>query len=216
MPASNRRRDAAKRGRGAAAAKKAKPAPKARSHAKPRPRPVAKAPPKLVLEEPPEAPPPPPPVVPEVPVVQPEDLIAGLPPAEPGRNPKRFILLDTNALMMQFQFSVDIENELRRILDVPYEIVVPDIVVGELRHLASSLAGKDRGEAVMAIKLAQTFRVVRAEGPADTGILRLAEKLGAIVVTNDKILRARLRAKNIPNIHLRSKAFLTVEGHIGF
>jgi rRNA-processing protein FCF1 len=187
-----------------------KPAPRAKAVARPRPAP------KLVLEQPlPQAPAPPPPE-PAVQVVSPEELIASLPPAEPGRNSKKFILLDSNALLMQFQFSVDIENELRRILDVPYEIVVPDLVVGELRHLAGSMTGKDRGEAVMAIKLATTFKVVKTEGPADTGILRLAEKLGAIVLTNDKILRARCRAKNIPNIHLRSKAFLTVEGHIAF
>jgi rRNA-processing protein FCF1 len=148
--------------------------------------------------------------------VAPEDLLATLPPPEPGRQPKRFILLDTNALLMQFQFSVDIENELRRVLDVAYEIVVPDIVVGELRNLAAQMQGKERGEALMAITLAETFKVVKTEGPADTGILRLAEKLNGIVLTNDKILRARLRAKNIPNIHLRSKAFLTVEGHVGF
>ena len=202
-----------------------KPAPKkAKPAKKPAPRkalakPTPKAPPKLVLEEsaPQFAPAPVPEVEERAPVVTPEQLVAEQPPVEPGRAPKRFILLDSNALLMQFQFSVDIENELRRIIDVQYEIVVPDIVLGELRHLASSMAGKDRGEALMAIRLANTFRVVKAaEGPADTGILRLAEKLGAIVVTNDKILRARLRAKNIPNIHLRSKAFLTVEGHIGF
>lgn len=210
-----------------------KPAPKARAKARPKgrpapkakPRPVARppaaAPPKpskLVLEQPVAAPPPPPPP-PEPPVatVTPEELVAALAPAEPGRLQRRFIVLDSNALMMQFQFSVDIESEMRRLLDIDYEILVPDIVIGELRNLASSLPlGKERGEAVMAIKLATTFRVVKTEGPADTGILRLAEKLNAIVVTNDKILRARLRAKNIANIHLRSKAFLTVEGHVGF
>jgi rRNA-processing protein FCF1 len=195
-----------------------RPAPKAKP-ARPAPAARPRAPPKLVLEEsapqrqpeaaPLQAPAP-------IPSIAPEDLLAALPPAQEGHSPKRFILLDANALLMQFQFSVDIENELRRILDVAYEIVVPELVVGELRHLAQSMQGKDRAEALMAIRLAQTFRIVKTEGSADTGILRLAEKLSAIVVTNDKILRARLRAKNIPNIHLRSKAFLTVEGHIGF
>jgi rRNA-processing protein FCF1 len=196
-----------------------KPAPKAKPTPAPAAAPTPRAPPKLVLEESApqlEARGPPVPGPEPVQVVTPEDLVAGLAPPEPGRVAKRFILLDSNALLMQFQFSVDIENELRRIIDVPYEIVVPELVLGELRHLAQSLQGKDRGEAVMAIRLAQTFRIVKTEGAADTGILRLAEKLQAIVVTNDKILRARLRAKNIPNIHLRSKAFLTVEGHIGF
>lgn len=201
---------------------KARPSYKAKAKDPPklRPKPAAsRAPPKLVLEETaPQLIPQGPPLPPEVPVaaVTAEDLAASLPAPEPGRAAKRFIILDSNALMMQFQFSVDIESEMRRILDVQYEIIVPDIVLGELRNLATSMTGKDRGEVLMAIRLAHTFRIVKTEGPADTGILRVAEKLGAIVVTNDKILRARLRAKNIPNIHLRSKAFLTVEGHVGF
>lgn len=202
------------------APKKSKAPPPRKVAPKPKPAPTKKAPPKLVLEEsaPQRAPEPVPDFEQEGPlnIVTPEDLVASLPPPQPGHNAKRFILLDANALLMQFQFSVDIENELRRIIDVQYEIVVPELVLGELRHLASSMAGKDRAEALMAIRLARTFRIVKSEGTADTGILRLAEKIGAIVVTNDKILRARLRAKNIPNIHLRSKAFLTVEGHIGF
>lgn len=207
----------ARRGRGRGpkgpmrgAARKAKSARPARA--------APARPPRLVLEEPagPGPGPAPPPAEPPAPVVSPEDLLAGLPPPEPGKQPRRFIILDTNALLMQFQFSVDIENELRRLLDFDFEVVVPDVVLGELRHLAGSMTGKDRGEALMALRLAHTFRLVRAEGPADTAILRLAEKLNGIVVTNDKILRARLRAKNLPNIHLRSKAFLTVEGHLGF
>ncbi|HEV8361087.1 MAG TPA: hypothetical protein VGR28_11595 [Candidatus Thermoplasmatota archaeon] len=213
-------RKPASRGRGGPAkTRKAKPKAKAAPKPKAASKPTPERPPKLVLEDPSQMAPQ---RVPEIRVeeplnlVSPEELVAGLAPPELGRSAKRFIILDSNALMMQFQFSVDIESEMRRILDVPYEIVVPELVIGELRHLAQSMAGKDRGEALMAIRLAHTFRVVKTEGPADTGILRLAEKLQAIVVTNDKILRARLRAKNIPNIHLRSKAFLTVEGHIGF
>ena len=181
-------------------------------------------PPRLVLEQPAAVPPEPKPPVPDfsslegaLQRVTPAQLAAEQGPPEPGRTPKRFILLDTNALMMQFQFSVDVESEMRRILDIPYEILIPQLVVEELKHLvASAPTAKDRGEAMMALRLAHTFRVCDSDEPGDTGILRLAEKLGAIVVTNDKILRARLRAKNIPNIHLRSKAFLTVEGHVGF
>jgi len=129
---------------------------------------------------------------------------------------KRPVLLDTNALMMQFQFSVDVEAELRRVLDFSYEIVVPSTVVDELSALAEESVGKDKQEARMALQLAKSFKVLPAEGEGDASILRLAEKLNAIVVTNDKILRARLRAKNVPNIHMRSKAFLTLEGHAGF
>ncbi len=135
-------------------------------------------------------------------------------PANLPTGGKRTVLLDTNALMMQFQFHVDIERELRRIMDFAYEVAVPSIVVEELETIAKEGLGKDAHEARMALELAKTFKVVDAPGEGDTGILRLAVNLNAIVVTNDKILRARLRAKDVPAVYMRSKAFLTVEGHI--
>ncbi|HWG90368.1 MAG TPA: PIN domain-containing protein, partial [Candidatus Thermoplasmatota archaeon] len=136
-------------------------------------------------------------------------------PAPTLRTGKRAVVLDTNAVMMQFQFHVDIETEVRRVLDIPYEIIVPSVVVDELQRLEKSNNAKEAQEARLALEFAKQFRVVEAPGEGDTAILRLAEQLHAVVVTNDKILRARLRAKDIPNIHMRSKAFLTVEGHLG-
>ncbi|MGQ0536398.1 MAG: type II toxin-antitoxin system VapC family toxin [Methanobacteriota archaeon] len=128
---------------------------------------------------------------------------------------RRVVLLDSNALMMQFQFHVDIESELKRILDFDFDVVVPSTVLDELKGLTKKLAGKDAQEAKLAIELAKTFRIEKTDAEGDAGILRLAEKLSGIVVTNDKILRARLRAKGIPNVHMRSKAFLTLEGFPG-
>ncbi|HVL49600.1 MAG TPA: hypothetical protein VM889_13680, partial [Candidatus Thermoplasmatota archaeon] len=131
-----------------------------------------------------------------------------------GKSEKRVVLLDANALMMQFQFHIDIEAELKRILNIAHEVAVPSIVVDELKALAAEVGGKEAAEARMAVELAKTFRIIESPGEGDTGILRLAEKMNATVVTNDKVLRARLRAKNIPNVYMRSRAFLTLEGHI--
>jgi rRNA-processing protein FCF1 len=131
-----------------------------------------------------------------------------------GKSPPNVIILDTNALMMQFQFHVDIEKEVKRILSGNYEIVIPTIVVHELERLAKQGTAKEQTEARMAVELAKTFKVVDAPGEGDTGILRLAEKMNAIVVTNDRRLRASCRAKNIPTIYMRNQAFLTIEGHI--
>jgi rRNA-processing protein FCF1 len=131
-----------------------------------------------------------------------------------GRSPPKVVILDTNALMMQFQFHIDIEREVNRILNGNYEVVVPSIVVDELQRIAKEQTGKDQATARMAAELAKTFRVMDAPGEGDTGILRLAEQLNAVVVTNDKRLRATLRAKDIPNIYMRSQAFLTLEGHL--
>ena len=130
------------------------------------------------------------------------------------RSAPRVVILDSNALMMQFQFHVDIEREVRRILDINFDIVVPTVVLLELERIAKEGMQKEAGEARMALELAKTFRIEETPADGDTAILRLAEKLNAIVVTNDKRLRARLRAKAIPNIYMRSRAFLTLEGHI--
>jgi rRNA-processing protein FCF1 len=133
---------------------------------------------------------------------------------EAGRGAPRVVILDSNALMMQFQFHVDIEKEVRRILDINFDVVVPRVVVHELERLAKEGGQKEAGEARMALELAKTFRIEETPLDGDTAVLRLAEKLNAIVVTNDKRLRAMLRAKAIPNIYMRSRAFLTIEGHI--
>jgi hypothetical protein len=116
--------------------------------------------------------------------------------------------------MMQFQFHVDIEKEVRRILNINFDVVVPRVVVHELQRIAKEGNQKEAGEARMALELAKTFRIEETGLEGDTAVLRLAEKLNAIVVTNDKRLRAMLRAKDIPNIYMRSRAFLTIEGHI--
>jgi CPA2 family monovalent cation:H+ antiporter-2 len=90
--------------------------------------------------------------------------------------------------------------------------------VDELERLTEKKEGKEAEEARLAIELAETFTIHETElDDGDAAIIQLAEDLeGAIVVTNDKLLRARLRAKGIPNVHMRSKAFLSVEGFPGF
>lgn len=131
-----------------------------------------------------------------------------------GRSAPQTVILDSNALMMQFQFHIDIEKEVNRLLSGNYNYVVPQIVIDELSRIAKEGGSKEAAEARMAVELAKTFEIMESPGAGDTGILRLAEKINAIVVTNDKKLRAQLRAKDIANIYMRSRAFLTVDGHI--
>ena len=161
------------------------------------------------------APPTPPTPAPPAPRTAPRAVMTKAPIEQSaGRSAPRVVILDSNALMMQFQFHVDIEKEVRRLLSFNFDVVVPRIVLDELARIAKEGNQKEAGEARMALQLAQTFRIEDSPGDGDTGILRLAEKLNALVVTNDKVLRARLRAKDIPNIYMRSRAFLTIEGHI--
>ena len=55
------------------------------------------------------------------------------------------MILDSSALMMCFEFSIDLEKELTRLLG-RYCIVVPSSIVRELEFLAKT-TGKKRGKA---------------------------------------------------------------------
>lgn len=124
------------------------------------------------------------------------------------------VLMDANALMIPFQFHVNVEAEVERVVEGDYEIKVPSSVIEELEDLTDELSGQDQWAAKMALKLAGNFTEIDTDAQGDPGILELAETEEAVVVTNDRLLRARLRAKNIPVLFLRSKAYLALEGFI--
>ena len=118
----------------------------------------------------------------------------------------RIVLLDSNALLMPFQFPVHLDAELRRLLgDV--EVVVPEPVLAELEFLSE----RDR-EAKAALRLARKYRSMQGTGSADDAILELGAAHRAVVVTNDQALLERLRAAGIPRVSLRSRSHLVVEG----
>ncbi len=116
------------------------------------------------------------------------------------------VVLDTNALLLPFQFRVNLEAELRRLLGDP-EIYVPSPVLEELKGLARSVR-----EARAALKLAGKFRIVEVPGDADDAVLEAASRLKAVVVSNDAALLRRLKAARIPRIFLRSRSHLVAEG----
>ncbi len=113
------------------------------------------------------------------------------------------VILDTNALLMPFQFKVDIEKELDRILGT-YELLVPSSVIHELELL------KDK-HAKPALKLARRFRTIEVDEKGDKAIIKLAEELNAMVVTNDKNLRNDLEEVGVKVIFLRQKSYLTIK-----
>ena len=116
------------------------------------------------------------------------------------------VILDSNALLMVFQFRINLESELNRILG-SYEIVVPSTIKKELKTL------RDR-YAKSALSFSERYRTISANGNPDDSIIELAEKEKGVVLTNDRILKKRLREKNIPVVFLRSKNHLEIEGSV--
>lgn len=119
---------------------------------------------------------------------------------------KIVVLLDANALMMPFQFSIDLEGELTRLLGV-YDLIIPSSVLEEIK----GLSGTDR-RARAALDLASRYSVIEVEGRGDDAIIAAAQPAKAAVVTNDRGLRRRLKEAGLPVIYMRGKARLEAEG----
>jgi len=113
------------------------------------------------------------------------------------------VILDTNALLMQFEFKIDLEDELSRLLGA-YEILIPSSVLNELKNL------KDKN-ARSALEFALKYRVIETEKKGDESILAMAKELNAVVVTNDRELRKRLKDNGLRVIYLRQKSYLVLD-----
>lgn len=118
------------------------------------------------------------------------------------------VILDTNALLMPFQFHINLDAELTKLLG-DYEIIIPSSVRDELQVLVDANIKVSHIEA--AIKLSRKYRTVVVDGQGDESIFSLACKLKAYVVTNDKRLRKRLKAEGLNTISLKSKTHLVLD-----
>jgi rRNA-processing protein FCF1 len=107
------------------------------------------------------------------------------------------VVLDSNALIMPFQYSINLDLEIEKIVGSP-EIYVPSCVIGELKRLSTK-----RWEAKAALQLAEKYNVVEVEKMGDEGVVEGAKKLNAVVVTNDRELIERLKREGIKVISLK-------------
>jgi len=123
--------------------------------------------------------------------------------------------LDSNFLMIPFQFKIDVFQEIEYLLQKKVDFVVPSVVKKELTNI-SSRGGEGAPEASLALQLASRCRVVdvtlEPRETADDAILKASQKLGAVVATTDIELKKRLRDINVPVVYLRDKSKLEVEG----
>jgi rRNA-processing protein FCF1 len=110
------------------------------------------------------------------------------------------VVLDTNALMMPVEVDVRVFDELERLTGRPpaaLNLLVPRAVVAELDRLADGGDAAARAARV-GRDLVDRCRVVETEEPyADDAVLALAVEHDALVVTNDRPLRDRLRDEDV-------------------
>jgi rRNA-processing protein FCF1 len=126
-----------------------------------------------------------------------------------GDKINKTVILDTSALLSFFEFSVDWETELGRILG-SYSVVIPSAVVSELQILQQNR--KTQRRAAAALHLISKYEIIDDNAQtADDACVTIAEKIKGIVMTNDGGLRERLRKQGYPVIFLRGKKRLFLD-----
>ena len=118
-------------------------------------------------------------------------------------------VLDTNFILIPFQFGVDIKAELDRILGFSYELCTLESVLKELKGLSKEKT-KDGRAAKASLEMTKNLTIIPAEGAADDALLALASK-DMIICTNDKVLKEKIKRKGAPLIYLRQKKYLTLD-----
>ena len=121
------------------------------------------------------------------------------------------VILDSSAILMLFEFAIDLEKELTRLLG-NYHIVVPTPIVRELEFLSENGTGKKNAKAKASLKLIKKYDAIDMEGRnGDDSVLELAKKINGIVVTNDRELRNRVKEMSLSVIFLRAKKKLVMD-----
>ncbi|UCE36633.1 MAG: DNA-binding protein [Thermoplasmata archaeon] len=113
------------------------------------------------------------------------------------------VIMDTNALIMQMEYRIDIEDELTGLLGA-HEILIPSAVIAELHGINNKFSKA-------ALKFASRFRTLDSVKSGDEAILSLALKLKAVVVTNDRELRMKLKENDLRVIYIRQRSYLAID-----
>lgn len=124
------------------------------------------------------------------------------------------VVLDANALILPFERRVRLDPELERLLG-DYEPIVPEAVLKELATLAATGKGATARNAKAALTLATRYKFVDSSGRGDAGVLQVARALDAVLLTNDKELRALARSEGLRTIYLRGKGHLELDDPAG-
>ena len=121
----------------------------------------------------------------------------------------RKIIIDTNFLMIPFQFRVDIFSEIDRLCNFAYKLYIFSASIGELESIIKNQKGKSKRAAQFALKLANLKKIgiIDAKGSDVDGLI--LENCGdAIIATQDRELKRKLAEKKASIIILRQKNHL--------
>ena len=117
------------------------------------------------------------------------------------------IVLDTNAMIYAAKYKIDLIKVIREKFGL-IGVYVPNLVMNELKQMSKSAEkATDRDAAWLAYQIAkkQMITEIRLSGVTDEAIEAYALGHKAIVLTNDAILRFKLKQAGIKVYSIRQK-----------
>ena len=129
------------------------------------------------------------------------------------------IIMDSNALFVPLQFRIDIFEQIGKLLNMRFELILLSSIRRELEKLAKNGSSKMQKNASYALKMAEKCKLIEldekiSDSSPDDSIFQVAREWNSPVFTNDKKLRKRLRDINVPVIYVREKSRLEIDGRI--
>ncbi len=126
------------------------------------------------------------------------------------------IILDTNFLLIPYQFKVDIFSEIKRICSFRYTLCIMENTLEELKKIVAGQRGKHKRAAMLGLAMLSqkgAARIKSKEKNVDKAIAAEASKSkDYIVATQDAELKRKLKKKGIPLIVLKGKSHLALLG----
>ncbi len=123
------------------------------------------------------------------------------------------IILDTNFLLIPYQFKVDVFSEIRRVCDFKYKLCIIDKTIDELKKIMIKQKGKDKMAAMLGLVFIEQNKIAKIKTKekknVDTLIISKSDK-DTIVATQDAELKAKLKKKGIALIVLKGKSHLAL------
>ncbi|RLE66874.1 MAG: hypothetical protein DRJ38_00555 [Thermoprotei archaeon] len=137
-----------------------------------------------------------------------------------NRRIQKLVIVDTDIILHSLENKIDLVEEIRSIIEYPIQLCVLRSTIYELEKIARIGSWRTSRMARIALKMLvnKNIEIIDDEClgdmPTDEKIVLLAEKLDAIVATDDRELRKKLEKKEIPVIYTREKKKLVLNRNI--
>lgn len=115
------------------------------------------------------------------------------------------VVMDTNFVMEVVRNKIELERELKRIVEYPYDLYIIRGTREELKKIAEEKKGKERQTAKLALEIIKDVKTLEASGRnVDEKLASVSDK-NTIIATQDKELKKKIRERIIV---VRQKKYL--------